>query len=99
MLAKSGSKLTEFVGLPAAVNELARSEAGITSLREHGSSLVESATKARADGQETRGKRGNEILAGTGSDNSVHSTGYSGAVISGEHENHFDELGGPGRET
>lgn len=43
----------EFVGLSGVVDEFTRSEAGVTSVGEHDSSLVESTTETATDGEET----------------------------------------------
>ena len=102
---------------PAVVNELSWCQAGITSTREHRSSLIEGTTESATDGQETRCQRGDQVLARTGGDNGVHGTvidvsglftyrrminhlpRHSGTVVSCQHQDHLNELGGPWGQT
>lgn len=45
-----------------------------------------------SDGKETGSKRGDQVLASTGSDNGVVGTRHSGTVISCHHQHHLNEL-------
>jgi hypothetical protein len=93
------TRRTEFVLLPSLVDELTRSQTSITSVGEHGSSLVEGTTESATNGQKTRGQRRDEVLASTSGDDGVHGTRHGGTVVGSEHKHHLDELGGPRRET
>ena len=71
------NRRTELVLLPGMVDELARSHTSVTCVREHGSGLVEGTTETATNGEQTRCKRGDQVLARTRSDDRVHSTNTS----------------------
>ena len=93
------------------VDKLAGCETGVPSIGEHRSSLVESTTKAAADGEEARREGRNKVFASATRDDSVHgavkcvniskvqtelaSPRDCGTVISRQHEHHFDEFSCP----
>lgn len=96
LVADTGNKP---VGLSHRVNELSRSLTRGKTAREFSSGAIKSTTESVTNGQETSNKRGNEVLAGTSSDDSVHSTGNSRTVIGGKLKNHLDEFASIGRES
>ena len=59
---------TELVLLPAGVDELARREAGVARVLEHRCSLIESATEAATDREETGREGGDQSLQSYGVD-------------------------------
>jgi hypothetical protein len=90
---------TQLVLLSHGVNKVTGAHALVEGLGKLLSSTVKSTTEARSDGQETSDQGADQILASTGSDDGVHSTRHGRTVVSGEHENHLQELGGIARQT
>ena len=84
----------ELVALAHAVNELTGAETSVSSTGELLGGTVESTTETGTDGEQTRDKGADQVLAGTGGDDGVHGTGHGGTVVGSEHENHLKELGG-----
>lgn len=84
----------ELVGLAHAVNELAGAQALVESTGELLGSSVQSTTKSRTNGQQTRDQSADEVLASTSGDDGVHGTRHGGTVVSSKHENHLQELRG-----
>ena len=87
-----GSQLTELVLLAHGVNKVTGRETFVEGTGELLSSAVQGTTETRTDGQQTGDESRDEILASTGSDDSVHGTGHSGTVVSRKHEHHLQEL-------
>lgn len=50
------------------------------------------------DGEKAGGEAGNEIFASSSTDDGVVGTGHSGAMISGHHQAHLNELTGVPRQ-
>lgn len=92
-------KLTELVFLAHGIDKVAWGETPVKGTGELLRSTVEGTTEAGADGEQTRDKGGDEVLASTGGDDGVHGAGDSGTVIGSEHEDHLEELGGVGGQT
>lgn len=89
----------ELVLLAHGVDEVTGRKTLVEGLGELLSGTVEGTTETRTDGQKTSDERGDKILAGTGGDDGVHSTGNGGTVIGSKHENHLEELAGVVGET
>lgn len=86
----------EPVGLSHRINELSRSLTRGKTVRELGSGTIKSTAESVTNGQETSNKRGDKVLAGTSSDDGVHSTGNGGTVVGGKLKNHLDEFASVG---
>ena len=84
----------ELVGLAHRVNKLSGGEAGLLSAGELASSIVKGTTETATDGEKTRDQGRDQVLAGTGGDDTVHRTGHGGSVVGSELEDHLDELAG-----
>ena len=64
----------KLVLLPALVDKLAGGQTGIARLGEHGRRLVERTSEPRADREQTRCERRDQVLARTRGDDRVHGT-------------------------
>lgn len=84
----------ELVRLAHAVDELTGAEALVKGLGELLGGTVKGTAETRTDGEETRDESADQVLTGTGGDDGVHGTRHGGAVVSGKHEDHLQELGG-----
>jgi hypothetical protein len=94
MIVFRGRILTELVLLSHGINEITRAETLVKGTCELLSGTVESTTKTGTNGEQTSNQGGDEILAGTGGDDCVHSTRHGRTVISSKHEHHFQKLAG-----
>lgn len=90
---------TQLVLLAHGVDEVTGRETLVVSAGELLSGAVEGTTEPGTDGQETGDKSGDQVFAGTGGDDCVHSTGHGGTVVGSKHEDHLKELAGVGWET
>jgi hypothetical protein len=89
----------ELVSLTHAVDEVTRAQALVESAGELISGTIEGTTESRTNGQETRDESTDQVLASASGDNGVHGTRHGRTVVSSQHENHLEELGGVGRKA
>mmetsp|Transcript_13165 Transcript_13165/g.52746 ORF Transcript_13165/g.52746 Transcript_13165/m.52746 type:complete len:1108 (+) Transcript_13165:373-3696(+) len=88
----------EDVVLFALVDEVLGRHALVSRGGHHRRRAVERAAEARADGEEARDERRDEVLAGARRDDGVVRARHRGAVVGRDHEDHLDELGRVRRE-
>lgn len=87
-------KYTKFVLLSHGINKVSWTEPFVECISELSSSTIQSTTKPLTNSQETGNESGDQVLSSSGSDNGVHCTRHSWAMVGSQHENHLQKFGG-----